>query len=455
MKRFSEQFKKQADTVSLTGSERDALRARVSAYMEYHPLPAAAVKPARTVTARSGEPFIMFAMPSRFVRGMSAFVVLFFVVGTPLMAERAVPGDLLYPMKVRVNEEVMSSLSSSGYEKVAWETKRLERRIAEARLLAKAGRLTPEAEAAVIAAVGEHQDKTAAEIATLRETDADAAALAQLTFVSVLDVQSEALKMDTTGSTTEGMSTVALALALDEAQSVVAQTTTSDVSYDRIVAQLEQETTRGRELLASIKDSATAQEYTDLERRVGDVERKVAAGTTLYTTDVAAGLESLKQTWRDMQVIITFMTDIDVRSALAIDTMVPVVLTPEEERVLAQNAYLEAEADLLKIAATMPSVTDVGIRDKVALTIPQIEALLLTATTSFDTDIKVAKQAAEEAREYTRSIMRLAYFNAPGMTGDEVMMMTAVADIGTTSSSTGTSTETDVIDMMSSEPAGQ
>ena len=451
MKRFSEQFKKESQSVMMSASEREALRARVVSYMEYHPLPAV-VEKTRPTVARQTEPFIVWSLPSRFFRGASVFVVLFFVVGTPLMAERAVPGDLLYPMKVRVNEEVMSSLSSSGYEKVAWETKRLERRIAEARLLAKAGKLTPQAEASVIAAVNEHQDKTAAEIATLREVDADAAALAQLTFVSVMSVQSEALKMDATGSTTEGMSTVALALALDEAQAVVAQTASSEVSYERIVAKLELETTRGRELLASIRGVATEQELLDLERRIGDVERKVAVGTALYQSDMTAGIDSLKQTWRDMQVLITFMSDIDVRSVLAIDALVPVVLTPEEERVLALNAYREAEADLAKIRETVVTVTDADILEKVTLTVPEVETLLATASTTLDTDVMTAKQAAIAARDYTQSIMSLAYFNNPDTDG--AVMMTTIADVATTSTSSATTSDEE-IELMSTEPSAQ
>jgi hypothetical protein len=179
------------------------------------------------------------------------------------------------------------------------------------------------------------------------------------------------------------------------------------------VAQLEQETTRGRELLLNIKDNATEQEYADLERRIGDVERKLAVGATMYTEDAVRGQEFLTQTWRDMQVVITFMTDIDVRSSLAIENLVPMVLTPEEERSLALNAYNEASVALVKIEETLPAVVDAGISNKVALTVPQIKTLLDTASTSLDTDVMVAKSSAFEARDYTRSIMSLASFTNP------------------------------------------
>jgi hypothetical protein len=435
MKRFSEQFKKKAGLVTLTMAEKHALRERLSAYVEYHPLPVTMKK----TSVRRGptlfrEPFIEWVMPRRLYRQLVLGCFVFMIVGVPLLAERAVPGDMLYSMKVRVNEEVRSSLTSSGYEKVVWETKRLERRVAEARVLAKEGKLTPEIEAEVIAAVTEHQAATAAEIETLRSTDAEAATLAAVTVASVLDVQAESLKMiDAEAAATEGMSTVALASVLDAAGEEVARTNTDTISYERLVAQLETETTRGRELLASIKDSATEQEYHDIERRLADIEGKVAAGAGLATTDTAAGAASLTQTWRDMQVIITFMTDIDVRTALAIETMVPVVLTPEEEKALALEAYSEASIALAKIDTTLPTVADAGINEKVSLTVPQIVALLETASTTIDSDVKGAKVAAFEAREYTRSIMSLAAFNDPH--SDIAVMMIASEPASTTATS--------------------
>jgi Domain of unknown function (DUF5667) len=457
MKRFTEQFKKKAQGISLTAAEKDALRGRLSAYLEYHPLPVSIQKskPRRGISALR-EPFIEWALPSRYYRSLVAGCFILTIVGVPLLAERSIPGDLLYAMKVGVNEEVRASLASSGYEKVAWETKRLERRIAEARLLAKEGRLTEEAQATVIAAVSEHQLATEEEIAKLRTTDTEAAALAELTFVSVLDVQSAALFADGTGSTTEGMSTVALATALNEAQADVTKTADSVVSFERLIAQLEIETTRGRELLATVQDLATAQEYIDLERRLGDIERKMQSGMSLRETDAEAATTALKNTWRDMQVIITFMTDIDVRSSLAIETMVPVVLTSEEERVLAIEAYESAARELATIERLLPIVTDAGVVEKVTLSLPKITTLLDTASSSLDTDIMVAKAAAFEARDYTHSIVAIADFNAPEDPAAVMMATMQAKEAASTSASSsvdGTVTDEPVEAETTPEPA--
>ncbi len=436
MKRFSEQFHKSAQKIALTASEKDVLRERLVAFMEYHPLPTT-----HQVTAVATEPFKILRIPSHYFTYASLVCVMFVIVGIPVLAERAVPGDILYPMKIRVNEEVLGTFSGSGYEKVAWETERLERRIAEARLLAKEGRLTESRQQEVIAAIEVHQAATEAEIDTLRATDAEGATLAQLALASVLDVQSASLKANDAGSTTEGVSTVLLAQALDEAQMKVKQKSDQQVSYERLLARLEQETTRGRELLASIKSSATEQEYNDLDRRLGDIERKVSQGVTLHDNGTAEeAVASLRGTWRDMQVILTFMTNIDVRSSLALDTFVPVVLTAEEEKVLAITAYNEAVANVLRIEATLPTITDAGITDKVAIALPHIVTLLDTASTSLRTDdVLVAKQAAIEARENTRSFTMLPAFATAVVDGTVTPTPSILDMMATTSSITATS----------------
>jgi hypothetical protein len=408
MKRFSEQLQKKANMIRLSTAERDVLRDRLSAYMEYHPLPEAV-----TATARKrifNDSFIEVAFPMRYMRGFVALGVVMLLVAVPSLAERAVPGDILYPIKVQVNEEVRSQLANDGYEKIAWETKRLERRISEARLLAKEGKLTSEIEADVIAAVQSHQEATEQEIDTLRANDVDAAALASLTLASVLDVQSAALKANGVGSTTEGRSTIALSTVLDEAQAVIVNGNDTTVSYQHLAAQLEAETTRGRELLASIKDDATPQERLDIERRLADVERKVASGITLARTDTVAATESLRTTWRDVQALVTFMTDIDVRASLALETLVPVVPTPEEDREIAAAAYTDAARELAFLMEQTETLPEGGLKEKIDLTIPEIESLLVTASTTMTSDATAAKTAAVAAAAYTEALLQAGAF---------------------------------------------
>ena len=135
MKRFAEQLKKKSETVRMTAAEKSQLRERLLAFMEYHPLPGGQAVDLREISGQK-----MRAVPtwSAFLtaRVVGSFAVLAMII-VPALAEDALPGDTLYPIKVRINEEVRGALSSSPYAKIEWETERMERRLAETQVLAR------------------------------------------------------------------------------------------------------------------------------------------------------------------------------------------------------------------------------------------------------------------------------------------------------------------------------
>ena len=415
MKRFSEQLKKKSETIRLRPSEKVELQSRIVAFMEYHPLPAA-VKSTPVPKGRGIlEPYRIIAIPSRYLKTFIGVTALLFVVVLPAMAERSIPGDILYPVKVNVTEEIRSTLSTNSYEKVVWETTRLERRVSEARLLAQAGKLTPEVEAGVLAAVQVHSDKARQQIETLRETDADGAALAQMTFATMLDVQSSVLKSDGSASTTAGKSTVALSTALDAGYTEASNDSSADgVSVVRLLAQLEIETTRSYELLESIADGATAQEQTDVRRRLSDVESKIETATADTNSATDAVKTDLRRAWTDIQKLISFMTDIDVRNTLTVENLVPAVLSDTEKLAESIKKYDQTNRNLQRIKFGLPLITETAISEKVEFTIPEIEIKLTVATTTMYVDISAAKAAIDEALALTESI--LAMYQFPNLT---------------------------------------
>jgi hypothetical protein len=56
-------------------------------------------------------------------------------------AENTLPGDLLYPMKVSFNEEVVGAMKLTPEAKIAWQEKRVERRLSEIEALKGRNRL--------------------------------------------------------------------------------------------------------------------------------------------------------------------------------------------------------------------------------------------------------------------------------------------------------------------------
>jgi hypothetical protein len=76
--------------------------------------------------------------------------------GTSYAAQGAVPGEVLYPVKVGVNENVRTALAFSSRDKAAVETELIAERLEEAQRLAAEGKLDAKAEADIQTRVAAH-----------------------------------------------------------------------------------------------------------------------------------------------------------------------------------------------------------------------------------------------------------------------------------------------------------
>jgi len=421
MKRFSEQFNKAAHTVTMTKAERSDLKNRVVAYMEYHPLPA--TLKAKTPVQVVSEPFALWRFNTIHTRAIGSMFALLVLIVVPFAAEQTAPGDVLYPVKVKFNEEVRSTLAFTTYQQVEWETKRLERRLAEARLLASEGKLTEAIEAEVAIAVKTHSDAAQAGLAQLRANNSEEAAIAEITFASSLEVESEALANEVARQQAGGASTTAMTLAatVADARAAVTAPDINEVPYERLLARVEQETTRAYELFSSLRDDISPTEKEDVTRRLTDVERKISTAiaqqtgaldetieieaeadtvidtdpeieaTTTATSseivvrtqsDIAAADEDevvldarelLRQALSDTQKLIRFMTDFTINGSVTVEELVPVTLT-SEERALKVSQRL-AEVERIRVVVTARNTSD----EKTQFSLTQITDYLANA----------------------------------------------------------------------------
>ena len=458
MKRFSEQLKKQSNQTRLSVAEKGALKERLTAYMEYHPLPKERAEMTKTASSTMvSESFTLVRFNTPQVRNfLGAFTVLLVII-VPVVAERAVPGDVLYPVKVQFNEEIRGTLTLSPYQKVEWETERLERRIAEARLLSSEGKLTEEVQAKVAKAVKEHSDAAQAEIATIAESDSDEAALAGITFNAALEVQSEVLESDIEN----GIGGDELALVVGEAIASAEPADDQVPSFEKTLARLEIETTRATEFFNSITEVASVEEQADIERRLEDIARKVDEALALQQSDVAddqaAAVELLTQSLSDTRKLISFMTDIDVKETVEVEDLVPVVLTLEE-RVAAVEAALTAAADeVTAVETAIANLEDEALLEKTTFGLETAVAALAIASTSLASttfDIDVAETAATEATDVLADLTKTLLL-APTAPTESVVPAeeaTTTPEILDATATSTPETETETDEVVTEEP---
>lgn len=79
--------------------------------------------------------------------------------GVSYAAQGALPGDILYPIKVNINEEIRASLTFDKEAKAEYEAQRYGRRISEAIILADQGALDAEHKAGLEVKLAEHKAK--------------------------------------------------------------------------------------------------------------------------------------------------------------------------------------------------------------------------------------------------------------------------------------------------------
>lgn len=138
--------------------------------------------------------------------------------GTSLIATQAKPGDILFPVKVNINEEARGLLTFSSNAKAEWEVGRAERRLAEFEELAADNELSADARAQVEANFKAHAERVQERIDALMEKgDVAGAANISARLATSLDAHARILeKLAASDATARADITAVLALVHDE-----------------------------------------------------------------------------------------------------------------------------------------------------------------------------------------------------------------------------------------------
>lgn len=146
---------KKGREVSLSKIEKTEIRQRLLAYM----------KGTEAMQAVRSAPFSW----SRILKPAFVSVLIASLTGggVSFASENSLPGDLLYPVKVNVNEEVRAALLPTAEAKADWEATRAIRRLEEAEQLAAKGELNDAQQEQIEKKFEEHAEKSEARIAAL------------------------------------------------------------------------------------------------------------------------------------------------------------------------------------------------------------------------------------------------------------------------------------------------
>lgn len=397
MKSFETELKKYTDKTRMKASERSELRERIFAYMEYHPLPKQVTDmrvPAQSILSES---FMVVHFNKIYVRVAGGVFALFIIVA-PFFAEQSVPGDVLYLVKTGVNETVQGQLANSPYEKIEFETKLMERRITEARVLASEGKLTEEVKQQITNTVKEHTTAVQAGLAELRTQDAEGAAIAEISFNASLEVQSAMLGADTDIEDDSLVESIMVVMN-DAREGVIESQIENIASYESLIAQVERETTRAFELFTTIKKSATKEEIRDIDRRLSDINRLTDEAKQVHNEHPEAATGDLAATLGLIQKLVAFMSDIDVRETVQLADLVPVMLSDTERAEIVKGEIEVLNGLKIQINERLITLTESGITEKVNEALTQIDSLMLQTTTALESgEITSAEAAIKGAR---------------------------------------------------------
>lgn len=186
--------------ISLSKSERAKQWEEIRGYAEFNPLSDERVEALNRLPSTKPKGFALFTnvktMPV-----IASFLVLFLGGGSAFAAEGAVPGDILYPIKTQVNENVRGAFALDDEAQASFEAWRAERRLDEARALSARAEFSEEKKAHLEERFDRHAERVETRIANIAETNPALAADLSTRFEASL-LAHEAILADLNGTTT-------------------------------------------------------------------------------------------------------------------------------------------------------------------------------------------------------------------------------------------------------------
>src|SRR3989338_8188321 len=262
-----EQLMREFRKVNLGTREKETMRTHIAAFVTAHP-------------RAKRMPWIMhFTVWRTSFAALGVFAVLGF--GTSYAAEGALPKDLLYPVKVSINEKVRGFVAVSPRAQAAWASRKVERRLEEAEELASQGKLDANVKMELESRI-EDNAKEADEL------------------IAQLDIEARAEASSELESTLEGHERVLLQISKSDGESAsstldfagVVKKQKRAVKKER--SRTEQQIKSGlqKEKAAEMKLRAVERQIETVRENVGERAEEKLSGATELVSEGNAKLES-------------------------------------------------------------------------------------------------------------------------------------------------------------------
>lgn len=239
MKHTLKQLKKAAREVRLSAEEKSLMREALVRHMEFRPV--RNIDSSRLQLVKGfgliPSPFSISHLRNKKFMPILAILGLLMSGSVSFAAENTVPGDVLYPVKVHVNETVRGAVAVTPQAKAQWDVRLVERRLEEVEKLAATPDALPEVKEAAQVNLEQYTDRVGERIAKFEEDEdgEDALKTAGL-LAEVLSAHEVSLanlaKAGGSGATTLGVDPTASTTTLVAATSTttMSATTPTDVA---------------------------------------------------------------------------------------------------------------------------------------------------------------------------------------------------------------------------------
>lgn len=261
-------------------------------------------------------------------KSMTAFIVTLALLiggGTSYAAEGAVPGDLLYPIKVEVNENIKSALAVSAEAEARLQARLAQERLEEAEKLAARGELSADASANLSTRLKTHYnyatiESDKAEARGDFESAATVRASLEGTFRTYADILSD-LNVRVSGNSGDKLITDIRSYA--DASATAQATATVDVSakieIENTIARAENLITETKTKLVRAKGKLSAEAYVRAEAKLttateASAQAKAQLRAELYREAYASAQAAIRMA-SEVEVMIrsALQLQVDVR----------------------------------------------------------------------------------------------------------------------------------------------